>query len=117
MISNHTAIGQALAEQFRVFYCQGPANQWRWLATDASVLAPCQQQQLILPFSKDEIKVAMRGLNSEGTPKPYGIPMFFYKDCWDTMGHKVMVALEDFKAGRCQMDKLNKVYIVLLLKV
>ena len=28
-----------------------------------------------------------------------------------------MVALEDFRAGRCQMDRLNKAYIMLLPKV
>ena len=43
--------------------------------------------------------------------------MFFYKDCWDTVGHEVMAALEDFRAGRCNMDTLNRAYIVLLPKV
>ena len=43
--------------------------------------------------------------------------MFFYKDCWDTVGHEVMAALEDFRAGRCNMDRLNTAFIVLLPKV
>ena len=43
--------------------------------------------------------------------------MFFYKDCWDTVGHEVMAALEDFRANRCNMDRLNKAFIVLLQKV
>ena len=59
----------------------------------------------------------MRWLNSEGAPGPDDIPVFFKKDYWETVGHEVMAVLEDFKANRCQMDKLNKTYIVLLSKV
>ena len=59
----------------------------------------------------------MRGLNSEDTPGPDNILVFFYKDCWDIVGHEVMAALEDFRAGRCHMDRLNRAYIVLLPKV
>ena len=59
----------------------------------------------------------MRGLNNEGAPGPDCILVFFYKDCWDTVGQEVMAALEDFRAGRCHMDMLNRAYIVLLPKV
>ena len=59
----------------------------------------------------------MQGLNSEGAPGPDNIMVFLYKDCWDTVRHKVMAALEDFRTSRCQMDRLNKAYIVLLPKV
>ena len=72
---------------------------------------------MILPFSEDVLKAVVRGLNNEGALVPNGIPVFFYKDCWDTVGHEVMAALEDFKASRCQMDMLNKAYIVLLPNV
>ena len=59
----------------------------------------------------------MRGLNSEGAPGPDNILVFFYKDCWDIVGHEVMAALEDFRANRCHMDRLNRAYIVILPKV
>ena len=117
MVSYQATVGQAFVEHFRDFYCRGPVNRWRWLATGASNLDPSQQQQLIRLFSEDEVKAAVRGLNSEGALGPDGIPVFFYKDCWDTVGHEVMEALEEFREGRCQMDRLNKAYIVLLPKV
>ena len=116
VLNDQAAVGQAFAEHFRDFYRRGPTNQWRWLATGASVLDPSQQQKLILPFSEDEVKDALQGLNNEGAPGLDGIPVFFYKDCWDTVRHEVMAALEDFRTGRCQMDRLNKAYIVLLPK-
>ena len=72
---------------------------------------------MICPFSEDDVKAAVRELNSEGAPGPDGIPLFSYKDYWDTVGHEVMAALEEFREGRCQMDRLNKAYIVLLPKV
>ena len=81
VLSDQAAIGQALAEHFRDFYCRGPANQWRWLATGASVLDQSQKQQLTLPFSEEEVKATLQGLNNEGAPGPDGIPVFFYKDC------------------------------------
>ena len=117
MLSDQAAVGQAFAEHFHAFYRRGSANRWRWLASSASVLAPNQQQQLILPFSEDEVKVAVRGLNSESAPGPDDIPVFFYKDCWDIVRHKVMAALKEFRAGQCPMDRPNKAYILLLPKV
>ena len=59
----------------------------------------------------------MQGLNSEGAPEPNGMPVFFYKDSWDAVSHDVVAALGDFRVDRCQMDRLNKAYIVLLPKV
>ena len=63
------------------------------------------------------MKAAIRGLNSEGAPGPDDIPVFFYLECWDVVGAEVMAMIEDFKIGRCNMDRLNKAYIILLPKV
>ena len=65
--SKWSAIGQALSDHFRVFYYRGPPGRWRWLATRAATLPPTQQQHLTVPFF-GEVKVAIRGLNSEGAP-------------------------------------------------
>ena len=76
--SDQSFIGQAVTDHFWEFYRRGPSNQWRWLAIGASVLSLNQQQKMIAPFSEDEVKVAIRGLNSEGAPRPDGILVFFY---------------------------------------
>ena len=115
--SDQPSIGQAIADHFLEFYRPGPSNQWRWLAIGASVLLPVQQLEMIASFSKDEVKAAIRGLNSEGAPGPDGIPVFFYLECWDIVGAEVMAMIEDFRVGRCNMDWLNKAYIILLPKV
>ena len=115
--SERTSIGQALADHFRDFYRRGPTCRWRWRATGAATLLPSQQQQLTVPFSEEEVKKAIRGLNGEGAPRPDGIPVFFYSDCWDTVGPEVLATLEDFRVGRCNLDRLNRAYIVLIPKV
>ena len=92
VLSDQAAIGQGFAEHFRDFYRRGPTNRWRWMATGASVLDPCQQQQLILLFLVDEVKAVVQGLNSEGAPRPDDIPVFFYKDCWNMVRYEVMAA-------------------------
>ena len=97
--SEPSAIGQPLFYHFQDFYHRGPPCRWRWRATGAATLLPTQQQQLTVPFSEEEVKVAIRGLNSEGAPKPDGIPVFFYSDCWDTIGPEIMATLEDFRVG------------------
>ena len=61
--------------------------------------------------------MAIRGLNGEGAPGPDGIPIFFYIECWDTVGLEVMAMIEDFRAGRCNMNWINRAYIVLIPKV
>ena len=76
-----------------------------------------QQQEMIAPFSEDEVKAAIRGLNSEGAPGPDGIPVFFYLECWDVVGAEVMATIEDFRLRHGNMDRLNKAYIILLPKV
>ena len=109
-------MGHALADHFRAFYRQGPPNQWKWTPTTVSTVNLAQQQYLIPPFSNKEVKAAVWGLNSEGTLGSDGIPLFFYKECWDVIGPEVMAVMEEFHAGRCQMESLNKVYLVFLPK-
>ena len=63
------------------------------------------------------MKAAIRGLNSEGAPGPDGIPVFFYLECWDVVGAEVMALIEEFRDDRCNIDRLNKAYIILIPKV
>ena len=72
--------------------------------------------QLSRPFADEEVKAAIWGLNNEGALGPDEIPVFFYKNCWDTLAPELMQLMDDFYAGRCQMERLNKVHIVLLPK-
>ena len=115
-VRDQTSVGQALATHFREFYRWGPPNKWGWMPITASTLPFDQKQKLICPFSPEEVKAAIWGLNSKGAPGPDGIPVFFYKECWDVVGPEVMAVLEEFRGGRCHMESLNRVYLILLVK-
>ena len=110
-------VGQVLTDHFRGFYRRGPPNHWKWTRTSISTLTSTQRTHLSSPFSIKEIKADVWRLNSEGAPGPDGIPIFFYKNCWDTIAPEVMQLMDDISAGQCQMERLNKVYIVLLPKI
>ena len=57
--SKQSVISQALSDHFRNFYCCGPPCRWRWRATRAATLPLTQQQHLTVPFSEEEVKVAI----------------------------------------------------------
>ena len=61
--------------------------------------------------------MAIHCLNSEGAPGLDGIPVFFYSECWAKVGPDVMATIEEFWTRRCNMDRLNRAYIVLIPKV
>ena len=86
------------------------------MPTMVPIVNPTQQQHLICRFSDEEIKAAIWGLNSEGALGLDGIPLFFYKECWDVVKPEVVSMMEDFHVVRCQMESLNKVYLILQLK-
>ena len=65
----------------------------------------------------DEVRVAISGLNAKGAPRPDGIPVFFYMDCWDRVASDVMALMDEFHAGSAKMDQINRAYIALLPKV
>ena len=117
VVTDQATIGQALSDHFQEFYRRGPPNRWQWLATSANALSVSQQQELITPFSEEEVKTAIPGLNSEGAPRPDGIPVFFYIECWTKVGPDFMATIEEFRARRRNMDRLNRAYIVLIPKV
>ena len=116
VIVDQASMGQALANHFRDFYRRGSPNRWKWTPSTVSALTYAQITQLSRPFAVEEVKAAVWGLNNEGAPGPDGIPVFFYKDCWDTLAPELMQLMDDFYAGRCQIERLNKVHIVLLPK-
>ena len=117
VFSEQSSIGQALLDHFRLFYRRSPPGRWRWRDCGATVLMPTQQHRLINPFLEEEVKVAILGLNSEGAPGPDGIPIFFYSEWWDAVRPEVMATIEDFWVGRCNMNWINRAYIVLIPKV
>ena len=117
VIIGQAAVGQALADHFSGFFKRGPPNSWRWTGAGASCLSLDEQGLITGPFFVDEVRAAVNGLNAEGAPEPDGIPVFFYKDCWDRVALDVVALMDEFHASSARMDSINRAYIALLPKV
>ena len=72
--------------------------------------------KLVRPFSEEKVLAAIKGLNSEGTPSPDGIPVFFYKEFWVLVGPDLMATLHKFHQENHGMEKINKSHVFLLPK-
>ena len=73
----HIAVRTAMANHFRSFYQKGLRNKWEWTGDGSASLSVGHQEQLIRPFTKEEVKAAIWGLNGEGALGPDGIPVCF----------------------------------------
>ena len=112
----HAAVGTAIANHFQAFYRKGPRNKWEWTGEGAVSLSVGQQDHLTRPFTEEEVRAAIQGLNGEGAPGPDGIPVFFYQNCWNLVGPEVMAMIEEFYIGVCNMNRMNKAFLVLIPK-
>ena len=68
------------------------------------------------PFSREEVWVAVKGLNSEGAPGSDGLSVFFFDEFGDLTEADVMGMLEKFRHCTTDLDRPNKSHLFLLPK-
>ncbi|XP_057248356.1 uncharacterized protein LOC104890473 [Beta vulgaris subsp. vulgaris] len=79
-------------------------------------LSPSQQQQLIRPFSKDEVHEAMFGIGQGKSPGMDGSTAEFFKHHWVALGNEVFQAVNHFFTTGFILHEWNQTLIVLLPK-
>ena len=52
----------------------------------ARVVTQERREILVRPFSEEEVRAAIKGLNGVGSPGADDIPAFLYRDFWDLVG-------------------------------
>ena len=72
---------------------------------------------LTRPFSEEEVKTALFGIESNRAPGPDNIPAEFYKACWDFVKADIMRIFEAFHAGTLDVACLNYGIITLIPKM
>jgi hypothetical protein len=70
----------------------------------------------IAPFKSTEAKQAVRGMNTNSAPGPYGIGPAFYDVAWPHVEEAVMEFLAGFHCGSIELEWINRAHIVLLPK-
>jgi hypothetical protein len=78
---------------------------------------PRDLQQLDLPFSEEEIKVAILTTPKEQAPGPDGYIGLFFSECWEIIKQDIMAAIDQFYLINQQgMHYLNQAYVMLIPK-
>lgn len=73
--------------------------------------------ELIRPFSSEEIREALFQISATKSPGPDGITTGFFQDHWDVVGGDIIHMVQAFHHLRRLLQKINHTHIVLISKV
>lgn len=94
-----------------------------WGSLSAEVWFPSEKvsdsanMALIVPFSEDEIRIAVFSMGSDKALGPDGFSMAFYQTYWDIIKGDLSSMFADFHLGNLDISKLNRDNICLIFKV
>lgn len=77
---------------------------------------PSALSSLMGGFSKEETLFAIRQMDRNNAPGPYGFGPSFYQATWHLLSTEVMNLLERFSLQHVYLERINRPYIVLILK-
>jgi hypothetical protein len=84
---------------------------------DRGRLDSVQKENLIRPFTMEEVERALKEMRTETAPGPDGFPVVFYKKFLGVIKWWVIQMLEDFYYGKLNLSRLNYGIIVLIPKI
>lgn len=83
-------------------------------------LGPCLSASdcglLSAPFSKDDIKAALFGIDNNKAPGPDGYSSLFFKSAWSVVGEDFCAAVQDFLSSGKMLKQINHSVISLIPK-
>jgi 2-iminoacetate synthase ThiH len=74
-------------------------------------------QDLIKPFSKNEIKEALFQMGKNKVVGPDNVPVEFYQTCWEIIKKDIIEMFDDLHQGKLEVNRINDGTITLLAKV
>jgi hypothetical protein len=80
-------------------------------------LSEHEAENLIMPFSKQEIKLALDEMKSNSAPGPDGLLIEFYKCFWNQVKGRVMEMFQKFFLENLNLSRLNYGLISLIPKL
>jgi hypothetical protein len=84
---------------------------------DRGRLDSVQKENLIRPFTMEEVERALKEMRTETAPGPDGFLVVFYKKFLGVIKWWVIQMLEDFYYGKLNLSRLNYGIIVLIPKI
>jgi hypothetical protein len=83
---------------------------------DALLVTTHKNEELIRPFTEEEIKYALDQMERNKAVDPDGFPIEFFQKCWSFIKHDVLEMFKDFHGGRLDIKRLNYGIITLIPK-
>jgi hypothetical protein len=81
------------------------------------VVTPDINEDLLRPFSQDEVKHAVFQMHPSKSPGPDGMTALFFQKFWHIVGDDVSTAVLDFLNSGNMLGSINFTHIVLIPKV
>ncbi|KAJ9707979.1 hypothetical protein PVL29_000172 [Vitis rotundifolia] len=75
-----------------------------------------EAEELELPFSEEEIHLALMEMNGDKAPGPDGFTVGFWQTCWDFVKEEVVELFKEFYEHRSFAKCLNTTFLVLIPK-
>ena len=76
-----------------------------------------ENEELIKPFTEEEVKNALFQMKKNKAAGPDSIPVEFYQNCWDIVKHDIMEIFHEFHQGSMDVCRINYGIITLLPKI
>jgi hypothetical protein len=75
------------------------------------------REELKIPFSEEEIKVAICSYYPKGSPGPDGLPYLFYQKLCEVLKEDICSMVQDFYDNKMDLFRLNFATLTLISKV
>jgi hypothetical protein len=69
------------------------------------------------PFTEEEVKETVFGMNEDSALGPDGFGVAFYKKCWNIIKGELLEMVNDFYMGNLDISRLNYGMITLIPKI
>jgi hypothetical protein len=83
---------------------------------DIPQVSDVENEQLVKPFSEEEVRHAVFQMEHNKAPGPDGFPAEFYQACWNFIKGDLMALFMDFHDGFLPLYRLNFGTIILIPK-
>lgn len=116
MIAGQQELVKFIANFYKNLFGPPEETEVRLHNLEMSQLSEQQKDDLMRPFSMEELKEVVFEMENNKAPGPDGFPVDFYKAFWEIIKMDLKDLLDDFHRGLLEVRRLNYGVITLIPK-